>query len=148
MISPGFTHPGNNDPAAASSLPAGFACRLPPPLLARTWLFSRAASIQPEKALSQPRRRFRARFGAEWQQCALTWPVFLPSTVATNAPVTAGIGRAVILQMLPSKGIPTSPARRTLIGEKVNREMWSEGKAGERYAPCVEVLSLMRDINK
>lgn len=56
--------------------------------------------------------------------------------------------RAVILQMLPPKDIPASSARRTLIREKVNRERWSEGKAGERYTPCVEVLSLMRDINK
>ena len=89
-------------PLLPARLPAGFACRLPPPpappllapLLAGTWLFSRAARIQLEEALSQLGRRFRARFGAEWRQCAFARPVSLPSAVATSVPVTAGLGRA------------------------------------------------------
>lgn len=160
-------------PVLPACLPVGFACQPPPPpaprllapLLAATWLFSRTARIQPEGALSRPGWRFRAGFGAEWQQCAFEHPVSLPSTVATNVPVTAGLGpagaghsvlartswlhlHAAILQTLPPKGIPASSARKMSIREKVNWERWSEGKAGERYTPCAEVLSLMRDISK
>lgn len=87
-------------PVLPTRLPAGFACRLPPPpalpllalLLARAWFSSRAARIQPEEALSWPGRRFRAHFGAEWQQCAFAHAIGLPSAVATSVPVTAGLG--------------------------------------------------------
>ena len=66
----------------------------------------------------------------------------------THVTAAALSHRAAILQMLPPKGIPASSARKPSITEMVNQERWSEGKAGEWYAPCAEVLSLMRDINK
>lgn len=74
-----------------AGLPTGFAYQLLPPsappllalILPGTWLFSRAARIQPEEALSRPGRRFIPCFGAEWRQHAFARPASLPSTVAT-----------------------------------------------------------------
>lgn len=114
-----------------AGLPTGFAYQLLPPsappllalFLAGTWLFSRAARIQPEEALCWPGRRFIPCSGAEWWQRASVCPASLPSTVATGVLVTAGLsGRAgaghcmlantswlqfctALLQTLPPKGI-------------------------------------------